>query len=127
MGKPGTQVPARRSASTAFAATKGRKLPKAGIFSDPSSAHAAELVARAGLMTLKLSRSVSPRLRDQLLEGDPNINAEGQLHLHPIPGDILGALRVQYASQADIDAPRVAVPAADNERTFRIGRNYIAR
>jgi hypothetical protein len=99
MRKPGTQVPARRSACIVFGAAKGQKFPKAGLFSDQNSAHAAELAARAGLMTLKVSRSALPRLRDRLLEGD--INAKGQLQLHAIHRDMLAELRVQYASQAN--------------------------
>src|SRR5271156_3816765 len=99
MRKPGTQVPARRSVCIVFGAAKGQKYPKAGIFSDQNSAHAAELAARAGLMTLKVSRSALPRLRDRLLEGD--ISAKGQLQLHAIHRDMLAELRGQYASQAN--------------------------
>jgi hypothetical protein len=98
MRKPGTQVPARRSACIPFGAARGQKFPKASVFSNRNSARATESAARAGLMIPKLPRSVLPRLRDQLLEG--NINAEGQLQLHPIT-DMLAKLRVQYASQAD--------------------------
>jgi hypothetical protein len=110
MRRPVIQGPARRSARIIFGAAKGRKRPKAVIFSDPSRAHAAELVARAGLMTLKLSRSVLRRVPDQLLEGD--IHATGQLHLHPIPRDMFGALRVQFASQADKPAKGASGEAA---------------
>jgi hypothetical protein len=106
MRKAGTQVPAERSAFIVFGSLKGQKSPKAGLFSHRDSLHAVQLATRAGLMTLRVSKSAIPRLRDRVVEGD--IGPKGQLRLHPIGPEMFAQLRTQYATQANKPAKATA-------------------
>ncbi len=96
MKKAGTHVPARRSACIVFGALKGQKSPRAGFFAHKDSPHAAQMAARVGLKTLKVSGAGAHRLCDQLAEGD--IGRNGQVRLHAIGPEML-CLSARYDTQ----------------------------
>jgi hypothetical protein len=83
MKKAGTHVPARRSACIVFAALKGQKSPRAGFFAHKDSPHAAQMAARVGLKTLKVSGAGARRLCDQLAESDIGRNGRARMHAAP--------------------------------------------
>jgi hypothetical protein len=97
MKKAGTHVPARRSACIVFAALKGQKSPRTGFLAYKDSPHAAQMAARVGLKTLKVSGAGAHRLCDQLAEGD--IGRNGQVRLLAFGPEMLAALSARYDTQ----------------------------
>ena len=97
MKKAGTHVLAGRSPCIVFGALKGQKSPRAGFFAHKDSPHAAQMAARVGLKTLKVSGAGAHRLCDQLAEDD--IGRNGQVRLHAIGPEMLAALSARYDTQ----------------------------